>query len=111
MATFLYRCPITGQKVQGWVADDVFDVEPEAFECISCSACGQAPPGESKNRKVVGADDPHSGVLRRSRVDPEHAANVNPQTTTPAPHTRYLKKLVDARYAHAECPAFATARP
>jgi len=64
-----------------------------------------------KNRKVVGADDPHSGVLRRSRVDPEHAANVNPQTTPPAPHTRYLKKLVDARYAHAECPAFATARP
>jgi hypothetical protein len=40
-----------------------------------------------KNRKVVGADDPHSGVLRRSRVDPEHAANVNPQTTTPAPPT------------------------
>jgi len=58
MTTFLYRCPNTGQKVQGWIADDVSDIAPEAFVSISCSACGQAHLVHPKTGKVVGADDP-----------------------------------------------------
>jgi len=58
MATFLYRCPITRQKVQGFVADDVFDAEGEVFESITCSACGQVHLVNPKTGKVVGPDDP-----------------------------------------------------
>jgi hypothetical protein len=38
-----------------------------------------APDGTDSNRNVVVAGDD----LRKSRADPEHAANVNPHTTTP----------------------------
>jgi hypothetical protein len=49
---------MTGQKVQGWVADDAFDAEREAFESISCSACGQIHLVNLRSGKVVGADEP-----------------------------------------------------
>jgi hypothetical protein len=44
-----------------------------------------APGGTDSNRKaaVAGDDFRNSGVLRKSEADPEHAANVNPHTTTP----------------------------
>jgi hypothetical protein len=44
-----------------------------------------APDGTDSNRNAVVAGDDlrKSGVLRKSEADPEHAANVNPHTTTP----------------------------
>ena len=38
MAPFLYRCPITSQTVQGWVADNGnLKDEAQAIRCIACS--------------------------------------------------------------------------
>jgi hypothetical protein len=33
--TFLYRCPNTGQNVQGWSADE--DDTYQSFQCIACT--------------------------------------------------------------------------
>jgi len=40
MATFVFRCPSTGLKVQGWSAEEIPD-EPNTYETITCTACGQ----------------------------------------------------------------------
>ena len=42
MASFIYRCPITGLKVQGWVADDVSANDSSAYQLITCLACRQS---------------------------------------------------------------------
>jgi hypothetical protein len=40
MATFLYRCPKTGLRVQGWVANDPKQPEAQSYEAVTCLACG-----------------------------------------------------------------------
>jgi hypothetical protein len=40
MAPFLYRCPNTGFRVQGWSPDDD-SKEDDVYESVSCLACGQ----------------------------------------------------------------------
>jgi hypothetical protein len=44
MATFLYRCPTTGMKVQGWIAEDVTSEVTRDCTYVSteCLACRQA---------------------------------------------------------------------
>ncbi|HUN95375.1 MAG TPA: hypothetical protein VMU69_03945 [Bradyrhizobium sp.] len=37
MSTFIYRCPITGQKVQGWVADAA--AGDDTYNAVTCSSC------------------------------------------------------------------------
>ena len=37
MALFLFRCPTTGQNIQGWLAEDVS--EGESYRTIDCLAC------------------------------------------------------------------------
>jgi len=49
MPTFLYRCPNTGLKVQGWVADDPTKDEP--FAPVTCTRVHLVNP---KTGKVVG---------------------------------------------------------
>ncbi len=41
MAPFLYRCPNTGQHVQGWIADDPTDLGDETHETVVCLACAR----------------------------------------------------------------------
>jgi len=49
MPTFLYRCPNTGLKVQGWAADDPTRDEP--FAPVTCAArSGQSENRESRRR-------------------------------------------------------------
>jgi hypothetical protein len=38
MAPFLYRCPVTGLHVQGWIADDA-TADDDVFEAVPCLAC------------------------------------------------------------------------
>jgi hypothetical protein len=38
MGAFLFRCPKTGQTVQGWSAEEVKPSE-DAYEAITCTAC------------------------------------------------------------------------
>jgi hypothetical protein len=40
MPPFLYRCPNTGYKVQGFVAEDVSG-DSEDYRALTCLACEQ----------------------------------------------------------------------
>ena len=40
MATFLYRCPNTGQHVQGWSAEEV-QADETTYETVTCLTCQQ----------------------------------------------------------------------
>jgi hypothetical protein len=57
MATFLYRCPNTGLKVQGWVADDPTEGEAETFEAVTCAAYTGLHMVNPKTGRVLGADE------------------------------------------------------
>ena len=39
MAPFLYDCPVTSQKVQGWLSYDPFAQDEAAYETVTCLAC------------------------------------------------------------------------
>jgi hypothetical protein len=51
--TYLYRCPDTGQTVQGWSADEVTD-DDTAYESVACLACAQPHLINIKTGKVLG---------------------------------------------------------
>ena len=51
MTPFTYRCPRTGQRVQGWAADDLTD--GEIYEPVTCIACGRIHLVNSKSGKVL----------------------------------------------------------
>jgi DNA-directed RNA polymerase subunit RPC12/RpoP len=51
MIAFVYRCPRTGLKVQGHVADDLIEVE--AYEAVTCTACGRVHLVNPKSGKVL----------------------------------------------------------
>jgi hypothetical protein len=53
MVHFTYRCPRTGQQVQGWAADD--RTEGEIYEPVTCIACGRIHLVNSKSGKVLEA--------------------------------------------------------
>jgi hypothetical protein len=43
MPTLIFRCPITGHRVQGWVAEEVpADPPQRLFVSLRCTACAQA---------------------------------------------------------------------
>jgi hypothetical protein len=52
MATFLYRCPNTRLRVQGWSADDAS--EEVAYEPVRCIACSQMHYVDPATGKVLG---------------------------------------------------------
>ncbi len=54
--TFLYRCPNTGQTVQGWSGDDVID-DDASYQSIACLACAQLHLINLKTGKVLGAKE------------------------------------------------------
>jgi hypothetical protein len=42
MATvFLYQCPTLGLRVQGWAEDAGTDDGADAYEAVTCTACGR----------------------------------------------------------------------
>jgi hypothetical protein len=58
MATFLFLCPNTGYRVQGWVADDGSpESSGETYEAVSCLACGQVHLVNKNSGRVAGSDD------------------------------------------------------
>ena len=54
--TYLYRCPNTGQTVQGWSADEVTD-DDTAYESVACLACARTHRVNLKTGKVLGAKE------------------------------------------------------
>jgi hypothetical protein len=55
--TFLYRCPITDQTVQGWSADEVTDDET-AYESVGCLACRQQAGDQVADQRYAGPKGP-----------------------------------------------------
>ena len=51
----LYRCPNTGQQVQGFVADG--DLDATEFEAVDCAACAELHWVSPKTGRVLGADE------------------------------------------------------
>jgi hypothetical protein len=57
MATIiLYRCPNTGQHVQGWLADDGSE-DDETYQSMTCLACQQMHLVNTKSGKLLGDDE------------------------------------------------------
>ena len=56
MPPFLYRCPNTGQRVQGFIADDPTEDEGE-FEAVVCTACTRLHWVNTKTGRVLGGDE------------------------------------------------------
>jgi hypothetical protein len=56
MAPFLFRCPNTGFRVQGFVADDGSEVGEETYETVSCQACRQVHLVNPTTGRVLGSD-------------------------------------------------------
>jgi len=58
MGAFLFRCPVTGQNVQGWIADDpTADTDENVYEAVSCLACNRSHLVNRSTRRVLGAED------------------------------------------------------
>lgn len=56
MPTFLYRCPNTGFRVQGYAPDDTED-RGDLYDAVTCAACGGVHLVNAKTGKVLGRDD------------------------------------------------------
>jgi hypothetical protein len=56
MPPFLYRCPTTSYRVQGFVADEVPD-DSEVYETVTCIACQQVHLVNPSTGKVLGNED------------------------------------------------------
>jgi hypothetical protein len=55
-STFLYRCPNTGQTVQGWSAEEVSDQDDNgAYQSVDCLACARVHLINIKTGKVLRA--------------------------------------------------------
>jgi hypothetical protein len=56
MAPFLYRCPNTGLRVQGFIAQEVPE-DTDTFETITCLACRQIHLVNPATGNVIGSRD------------------------------------------------------
>jgi hypothetical protein len=55
MPTLIFRCPITGHNVQGWIAEDARpDPAQHLFVGLRCSACGQTHAVNPATTEVLG---------------------------------------------------------
>lgn len=55
--TFLYRCPITGYNVQGFIADDPAEQNGPVYEPVTCAICTRIHLVDPKTGRVAGGDD------------------------------------------------------
>jgi hypothetical protein len=55
MAAFIYQCPLSGVKVQGWVADAA--AGDDTYEAVSCTSCGAMHFVNVTTGKVLGTGD------------------------------------------------------
>jgi len=56
MRTFLYRCPISGLKVQGYSVEQTTD-DADTYEAVSCPACTRVHLVNPASGKVAGQDE------------------------------------------------------
>jgi len=58
MGPYLYRCPATGDRVQGWSADEAPDPGEDRYETVECIACQRVHLVNPANGKVLGSEEP-----------------------------------------------------
>jgi len=56
VAPFLYRCPNTGYRVQGFAAEDA-SADPKSYQAITCLACQQTHLVNPTTGKVLRGED------------------------------------------------------
>jgi hypothetical protein len=56
VADFLFRCPNTGQVVQGWSAEEM-SINDNSYESVTCLACTQQHFINRATGRVLGVDD------------------------------------------------------
>jgi hypothetical protein len=56
MTPFLYRCPNTGQLVQGWSAEELAPAQ-DSYESVTCLACAQLHFVNRNTGKVLGDNE------------------------------------------------------
>jgi hypothetical protein len=56
MPAFLFRCPNTGMRVQGWISDDPAESSEGTFEPVTCHACGRVHLVNPKTGKTLGGE-------------------------------------------------------
>ncbi len=54
MVTFVYCCPNTGFRVQGYSPEQASDSDPNHFEAVTCVMCRQVHLVNPTTSKVVG---------------------------------------------------------
>jgi hypothetical protein len=57
MRPFLYHCPTTGYRVQGFTAEEVSNDDAETFVTVTCIGCNQVHLVNPATGKVAGVDD------------------------------------------------------
>jgi hypothetical protein len=55
--TFLYRCPVTGYRVQGFIVDSPTEKNGRFYEPLTCVVCKRIHLVDPKTGKVAGSDD------------------------------------------------------
>lgn len=54
MPTFLYRCPVTGYRVQGFTADAPTEKGGDVYEPLTCTVCRRIHLVDPRTGKVLG---------------------------------------------------------
>jgi hypothetical protein len=57
MATVIYQCPTTGQKVQTWFSDDGSEDDDDTYETVTCMACQRVHLVSPRTGKTVGGEE------------------------------------------------------
>jgi len=59
MAHVIYRCPRTGHRVQGWLAEEPTPddhTDTYTYTTVTCATCGQVHLLNAKTGKALGSD-------------------------------------------------------
>jgi hypothetical protein len=57
MLLFIYRCPLTGRNVQGFVAEEAAKAaDDKTYESVNCTACSRLHLVNPKTGAVVGGE-------------------------------------------------------
>jgi hypothetical protein len=57
MLTFIFRCPITGFRVQGSAPEPTNETKGEHFEAVTCSICNRVHLVNPKTGKLLSERD------------------------------------------------------
>ena len=61
MPSFLFRCPITGEEVTGFLIEEAPSDDPDSYSAVCCLVCGQLHLVNLKTGKTAGEDEKDCG--------------------------------------------------